>query len=87
MIPEIFWFRSVILNKTILVGSHSTMVIKAGDKVPNVDIHYGFPPESVNVLDYTKGKMIVLLGLPGAFTTVSFQGFVPLYTLRDVYHS
>jgi peroxiredoxin len=49
------------------------MVIKAGDTVPNVDLHHGFPPESVNVLEYTKGKKVVLLGLPGAFTPVSLE--------------
>jgi 2-Cys peroxiredoxin 5 len=44
------------------------MVIKAGDTVPSVELDFGFPPEKVNVLDYTKGKKIIILGLPGAFT-------------------
>jgi peroxiredoxin len=47
------------------------MVIKAGDSVPDVDFDLGFPPEKVNALEHTKGKKVVLLGLPGAFTPVS----------------
>jgi len=27
-----------------------------------------FPPKKVNFLEHTKGKKVILLGLPGAFT-------------------
>jgi len=41
---------------------------KVGDKVPSVNLHSGFPPDMVNVADYTKGKNVIMVGLPGAFT-------------------
>lgn len=47
------------------------MVIKAEDQVPNEEFHHGFPPEKINVSEYTKGKKVLILGLPGAFTPVS----------------
>ena len=44
------------------------MTINAGDAVPAVELYYDFPPTKINVAEYTKGKKIVLLGMPGAFT-------------------
>jgi hypothetical protein len=37
-----------------------------GDKLPSVDLHLGFPPKKYNLAEYSKGKKIILLGLPGA---------------------
>ena len=42
------------------------MVIKAGDTVPNVEFDHDFPPKKVNALEHSKGKKILILGLPGA---------------------
>jgi 2-Cys peroxiredoxin 5 len=42
--------------------------IAAGDAVPAVELNQGFPPNKVNLAEYTKGKKVVLMGLPGAFT-------------------
>jgi len=42
--------------------------VKVGDMVPDVSLDSGFPPEKVSLRDLTKGKKIVLVGLPGAFT-------------------
>jgi len=39
-----------------------------GDAVPNIGLDKGFPPEKVMLADYCKGKKVVLVGLPGAFT-------------------
>jgi len=39
-----------------------------GDAIPNVGLDEGFPPEKVMLGDYCKGKKVVLVGLPGAFT-------------------
>jgi peroxiredoxin len=40
-----------------------------GDSIPdNLELHSGFPPTMINVKDYVKGKNVILLGLPGAFT-------------------
>jgi peroxiredoxin len=42
------------------------MVIKTGDSVPDVALDIDFPPKKVNVLEHSKGKKVVILGLPGA---------------------
>lgn len=39
-----------------------------GDAIPNVALDLGFPPEKVMLGDYCRGKKVVLVGLPGAFT-------------------
>ena len=33
-----------------------------------VDLHYGFPPQLVNVAQYAANKNMLILFLPGAFT-------------------
>merc|ERR1719247_420574 len=42
--------------------------VKIGDKVPDVAFDSDFPPTKVKLRDLTKGKRVVLVGLPGAFT-------------------
>jgi hypothetical protein len=42
--------------------------IKVGDSVPSVELDLGFPPSKVNVLEYSQGKTVILMGLPGAYT-------------------
>jgi len=42
--------------------------VVVGDSVPSVDLHKGFPPEKVSLTEFCKGKKVVLVGLPGAFT-------------------
>jgi hypothetical protein len=42
--------------------------VKVGDMIPDVSLDLGFPPEKFNLKEYAKGKKIVLMGLPGAFT-------------------
>lgn len=39
-----------------------------GDKLPAVNLHFGFPPEMINLAEYSADKSLVLVGLPGAFT-------------------
>jgi len=34
----------------------------------DVTLDVGFPPEKFNLAEYSKGKNIILMGLPGAFT-------------------
>jgi len=41
-----------------------------GHPIPNVALHKGFPPAMVKLNDFCKGKKVVLVGLPGAFTPV-----------------
>lgn len=43
--------------------------VKVGDAFPaGVSLDVGFPPEKLGVADFCKGKKVVLVGLPGAFT-------------------
>merc|ERR1719188_673506 len=42
--------------------------VKVGDSVPAINLHKGFPPEMFPLADFCKGKKVVLVGLPGAFT-------------------
>jgi hypothetical protein len=37
--------------------------IKAGDKVPAIELDFGFPPKKVDVAGYVAGKTVVILGL------------------------
>jgi len=39
-----------------------------GDAIPDVGLDKGFPPEKVMMGEFCKGKKVVLVGLPGAFT-------------------
>jgi len=46
-------------------------VVKVGDKFPKIEMHDGFPPAGgtkIEMEEYMKGKKVVILGLPGAFT-------------------
>jgi peroxiredoxin len=42
--------------------------IKVGQSLPAANLHSGFPPEMVSITDYAKGKNMIIVGLPGAFT-------------------
>jgi len=42
--------------------------IKVGDRLPDVDLDDGFPPEPFSLSKFCPGKKFVLVGLPGAFT-------------------
>lgn len=42
--------------------------VKVGDAVPDVGLDSGFPPEKIKMGEFCKGKKVVVVGLPGAFT-------------------
>ena len=46
----------------------NAFTIKAGDKLPAVDLHFGFPPNFVNTAEYMEDRNVIVVGLPGAFT-------------------
>ena len=64
-------------------------MIKVGDKVPNATLrestaykdetHCPVPPQPVELDTLTKGKKIVIFGLPGAFTPTCSAKHVPGY--------
>jgi len=56
---------AVMLLSTVV---NALAPIKAGDKIPAVNMHFGFPPTMVNVAEYCEGRNVVVVGLPGAFT-------------------
>jgi peroxiredoxin len=43
-------------------------IIKANDKIPMAQLHFGFPPQMVNTASYAANKNMIIVGLPGAFT-------------------
>ena len=54
---------------TAFVGRTNTAVdVAVGDSLPSVNMHQNFPPDFVDLAEYSKDKNIVLVGLPGAFT-------------------
>ena len=52
------------------VGRSTTAVdIAVGDALPSATLFQGFPdPETVDTAEYAKGKKMIIVGLPGAFT-------------------
>lgn len=54
-------------------------VVTPNTKLPYVNLHYGFPPEFVNMASYTAGKKMIIVGLPGAFTPTCSSIQVPGY--------
>lgn len=42
--------------------------ITPGSKIPPVDLHFGFPPQLVNMASLTANRKVFVVGLPGAFT-------------------
>jgi peroxiredoxin len=41
---------------------------KVGDTIPDVELDKGYPPEKVKILELSKGKKIIITGMPGAYT-------------------
>jgi len=61
---------SAIAANLALCAAGPTFVdaAKVGDKIPAVNLHSGFPPKMVELADYVKGRNVIVVGLPGAFT-------------------
>jgi len=48
---------------------HSAAAVDVGDTIPaDLTLHHGFPPEQISLDDRLKGKNVLMVGLPGAFT-------------------
>jgi len=48
--------------------SSTVLNVAVGDTIPDVSLDYDFPPDKIGLTEYTKGKNILMIGLPGAFT-------------------
>mmetsp|Transcript_23556 Transcript_23556/g.42521 ORF Transcript_23556/g.42521 Transcript_23556/m.42521 type:complete len:132 (-) Transcript_23556:452-847(-) len=55
-------------RKSRKAGTIVKLNASVGDAIPDIGLDEGFPPEKVMLGDYCKGKKVVLVGLPGAFT-------------------
>lgn len=55
---------------TAFNGRFSTAAnIAEGDSLPSATLFQGFPdPKKIDIADYVKGKNVIIVGLPGAFT-------------------
>jgi len=47
---------------------HIANKVAAGEAIPDISLDLGFPPEKFGLKEFCKGKKVVLVGLPGAFT-------------------
>jgi len=76
-----FSTRSFLVGAlSILTFATTTTAIEVGERIsPDIDLHYGFPPEEINVADRLKGKKVILVGLPGAYTPTWSNVQVPGY--------
>mmetsp|Transcript_20006 Transcript_20006/g.54532 ORF Transcript_20006/g.54532 Transcript_20006/m.54532 type:complete len:202 (-) Transcript_20006:206-811(-) len=54
-----------------------------GMPIPNIGLHKGFPPEKVMMGDFCKGKKVVFVGLPGAFTPTCSNKQIPGYLAKQ----
>lgn len=52
----------------VLLAAGTAAAISVGESIPAVNLHYGFPPEMVDLPSRIAGKNVVVVSLPGAFT-------------------
>ena len=51
------------------VRPSTSLNIAEGDALPSVELFQGFPDvEKIDIAEYVKGKNVIIVGLPGAFT-------------------
>ncbi|CAI5787841.1 peroxiredoxin-5, mitochondrial [Podarcis lilfordi] len=55
------------------------VALKAGDKLPSVEVYEGDPGNRVNVVSLFTGKKGILFGVPGAFTPGCSKTHLPGY--------
>ena len=54
---------------SFLTAVATVAAIDVGDEIPSgLTLHHGFPPENISLDDRLKGKNVLMVGLPGAFT-------------------
>jgi len=60
-----------VIAETIL--SEQLMPVAVGSRLPPIELgvpgQFGAPPDGVNIADYVAGRRVIMLGLPGAFTS------------------
>jgi peroxiredoxin len=74
-----FGITALVLITLLPLADAFAAPIAPGDKVPWADLHWGFPPQLINVPQYCQGRSVVFVGLPGAFTPTCSSTQVPGY--------
>jgi glutaredoxin/glutathione-dependent peroxiredoxin len=61
------------------------MTIKVGERLPNATLRLVTPdgPKPVETKDYFAGKIVVLFGLPGAFTPTCHKNHLPGFIVNE----
>ena len=59
---------SAFAPSAFLPRARTSLNVEVGESIPDVSIDYDFPPDKVNLAEYSKDKSLLLIGLPGAFT-------------------
>ena len=59
---------SLVVTALSVASTFGFAAIKTGDKIPAASLDFGFPPQKVFLPEYTSGKKMLIIGLPGAFT-------------------
>jgi len=73
-----------LLSALLLLLSSVVSAIEIGDTFPkDASLHYGFPPEKINVKDRLAQKKVLVIGLPGAFTPTWSSRQVPGYKAKE----
>eukprot|EP00043_Microstomoeca_roanoka_P017205 m.178857 g.178857 ORF g.178857 m.178857 type:complete len:184 (+) comp16598_c2_seq1:4641-5192(+) len=62
-----------------LLAATRTMVVKAGDSLPDVKLYENTPDNGVSIQSLFKGKKGILFGVPGAFTPGCSKTHLPGY--------
>lgn len=55
------------------------MPVQVGDNIPNVELYESTPANKVNLAEESKGKKVILFGVPGAFTPGCSKTHLPGY--------
>jgi len=71
--------RAVFSTRLLHSSAVQKMPIKVGDSIPSVDLFEGTPGNKVNIAELGKGKKIVIVGVPGAFTPSCNSTHLPGY--------
>eukprot|EP00927_Polykrikos_kofoidii_P000974 TRINITY_DN1035_c0_g1_i1.p1 TRINITY_DN1035_c0_g1~~TRINITY_DN1035_c0_g1_i1.p1 ORF type:complete len:175 (-),score=39.40 TRINITY_DN1035_c0_g1_i1:135-659(-) len=74
-----------MLARRVLSGSFprfSRNFAAVGDKIPAIEMDFGFPPTKVNLAERFAGKKTVLVGVPAAYTPTCSMKHVPGYLAK-----
>lgn len=60
---------TAVVSSCLASSVSAFSAITAGSKIPSVELFHDFAPDAKhNMAEYTAGKKVAVVGLPGAFT-------------------